>query len=431
MTTIAELSQVLQKVFTEIADKCAKKTGFVQRKRLVTGSGFAQALVFGFMADPAATREELNQAATAAGMVVSTPGLDKRFNAKAAYFLESLLAEAVQETVSCRPQVSSLLARFNGVYVGDSTSVKLPEALAGVFQGTNGDGDAAAKVAVEWEVGAGGLKLWWSDGRVHDQRTGITAHSLPPGALRLNDLGFFNLKTFAQDAAQGVYYFSRYKIGTLVYSAAGEALELARYLKRQRGACQLSIQLGAQRLNCRLIALPVPPEQVGKRRQRLREIARRKQQPTSDQTWALASWTLYITNIPEPLLSLEEAATLGATRWQIECLFDLWKNEGCLDETRSQDPQRVLCEFYAKLLALLTQQWLMVVGCWQRLDRSLHKATQVLHKRAFALLEALPDLDMLSLSLQRTLYIMAQTCGRSKRKAHPLTFQRWLKAQHA
>jgi hypothetical protein len=396
----------------------------------VSGSGFAQALVFGFLSDSSSTREALNQAATAAGMVVSTPGLDKRFNAKAAYFMDSVLAEAVKETVYSRQAAASLLARFNGVYVGDSTRVKLPDALARVFQGNNGESDAAAKVAVEWELAAGALRLWLSDATVHDQRTGITGHSLPKGALRLNDLGFFNLNSFAQDAANGVYYFSRYKIGTLIYTQNGERLDLAHYLKRQEGACQLCIQLGTQRLSCRLIALPVPPEQVGKRRKRLREIARRKQQPTSQQTLALAGWTLYITNLPDELLSLQEAAILGATRWQIECLFDLWKNEGRLDESRSQQPHRVLCEFYAKLLALLLQHWMMVVGCWHRIDRSLHLATQVIRKQAFALLGAFHDLDQLLLCLQRTLQIMALTCGRSKRKTQPSTFQLWLNAQH-
>jgi hypothetical protein len=32
--------------------------------------------VFGFLANPGATRQEMNQAAAAAGMLLSTPGLD-------------------------------------------------------------------------------------------------------------------------------------------------------------------------------------------------------------------------------------------------------------------------------------------------------------------------------------------------------------------
>lgn len=397
----------------------------------MTGSGFAQALVFGFMANPTSTRAGLNQAAASAGMLLSTPGLDKRLNARAVYFLESILAEAVATVVTAVPQTASLLTRFNGVYVGDGTTVGLPEALASVFRGNNGEHDAAAKVAVQWDLVQGGLRLWWRDGVVHDQRTGITAQPLPAGALRLNDLGFFNLQTFAADSANGVYFFSRYKVGTQVYDNHGVALDLTRDLPRKRQqACELNILLGHQRLPCRLLALPVPAAQVGKRRKRLRERARRKQQPVSERALALAGWTLYVTNIPPERLHLEEAAILGCTRWQIECLFDLWKNEGRLDESRSQDPHRVWCEFYAKLLALLIQHWLMVVGCWHRLNRSLHQALLVIRKRAFCLLDALPDLPLLVRCLSRTADILAHTCGLSKRTSQPLTFQRWLEVVH-
>jgi len=397
----------------------------------VTGSGFAQALVFGFIANPTSTRAGLNQTAANAGMRISTPGLDKRMNARAACFLESLLAEAVQSVVTAVPQTVSLLARFNGVYVGDGTTVALPAALASVFRGNNGEHDAAAKVAVQWELAQGGLRLWLSDGIVHDQRTGITAQPLPAGALRLNDLGFFNLQTFADDSANGIYFFSRYKVGTQVHSATGEPLDLMRDLPRKRlQACERSIQLGNQRLPCRLLALPVPAAQVAKRRKRLRDRARRKQQPVSERALALAGWTLYVTNIPPERLHLEEAAILGCTRWQIECLFDLWKNEGRLDESRSQDPHRVWCEFYAKLLALLIQHWVMVVGCWHRLNRSLHQAAQLIRKRAFCLLDALSDLPTLAHCLSRTADLLAHTCGLSKRATQPLTFQRWLELAH-
>ena len=397
----------------------------------MSGSGFAQAVVFSFMANPVATREAVNQTAANAGMKLSTPGLDKRFDARGATFLGSVLAEAVKAVVKAQSESESILSRFNGVYIGDSTIVKLPKALVGMYQGSNGVEDAAAKVAVQWELDKGGLSLWLSDGTIHDQRTGIVSHTLPAGALRLNDLGFFNLETFAADIHDGVYFFSRYKVGTLVYTEGGQTLDLARYLRQQgQQACDLPIQLGAKRLPCRLIALPVSPEQVGKRRKRLRDIARRKQQPLSERALALAAWTLFVTNIPPDMLSTAEAAVLGCTRWQIECLFKLWKSDGRLDESRSHDPYRVLCEFYARLLALLIQHWIMVVGCWQHLDRSLHQATQVIRKRAFCLLDALSDVAALTSALQKTAVVMAQTCHLSKRATCPLTFQRWLGSAH-
>ena len=406
-----------------------KKTGFIQRERKKTGSGFVQALVFGMMANPASTRQEINQAASQAGMRLSTQGLDKRFTAKAAYFLDQILAEAVKQMVTAVPQSQSLLSRFKGVYIGDSTVIALPDALAGVFRGTTGSEAAAVKLAVQWEMETGGVQMWLSDATVHDQRTGVVARQLPTGALRLNDLGFFNLQVFDQDVQQGRYFFSRYKGGTLIYDGAGKAVELAKRLKRQpRQAISLPIQLGAQRLACRLIALPLEPEQVARRRERLRKTARRKQQTVSPTSLALAAWTLYVTNLSDEQLSVSEAATLGATRWQIECLFKLWKGSGLLDESRSQDPHRVWCEFYAKLLALLLQHWLMLLGCWHRLNRSLHRALQVLRKQAFAFLAVLNDIPALIHTLQHTASVLADTCLLSKRAAHPLTFQSWIEA---
>lgn len=395
----------------------------------MTGAGFAQAVVFSFMGNPASTRAEVKQAAVSAGMGVSTPGLDKRFNAKGAYFLDSLLAEALNVVVRSVPVTPSILARFNGVYVGDSSVVELPEELATVFRGNNGATDAAAKVAVQWDMLSGGLGLWLSAGTVHDQRTGVVAHELPPGALRLQDLGFFNLATFAADSARGVYFLSRYKVGTLVYSSAGQRLDLLSVLPRQRQhALELTIHLGQTRLPCRLLALPVPPAQVAQRRHRLRERARRKQQPLSSRALALTGWTLYVTNIPPERLSLADAPRLACTRWQIECLFNLWKTQGHLDQSRSHDPCRVWCEFYAKLLALLIQHWVMVVGCWQHLNRSLYQATRLIRQRAFCLLDALPDLPTLIQCLTHTATALAQACQLSKRAAQPLTFQRWLEA---
>jgi hypothetical protein len=130
-----------------------KKTGFIQRQRKITGAGFAQALVFGFLANPASSRAELNQAAATVGMTVSTPGLDKRFTPKAVVFLDELLQQALQEVVQTVPGAASLLARFaGGVWVADTSSITLPSALASVWTGTDGADTAGVKVAARWNV---------------------------------------------------------------------------------------------------------------------------------------------------------------------------------------------------------------------------------------------------------------------------------------
>ena len=62
-----------------------------------------------------------------------------------------------------------------------------------------------------------------------------------------------------------------------------------------------------------------------------------------------------MTNAGADLLSLPEALVLARARWQIELLFKLWKQYGQIDASRSAKPWRVLCEVWAKLLAVLIQ----------------------------------------------------------------------------
>ena len=60
---------------------------------------------------------------------------------------------------------------------------------------------------------------------------------------------------------------------------------------------------------------------------------------------------------PADQLCVDDVLQLARVRWQIELLFKLWKSHGQLDKSRSDNPWRVLCELYAKLIAMLIQHW--------------------------------------------------------------------------
>src|SRR5256884_5297815 len=94
MTTVPQLAQTLQTVFTTTADAAARATGFVQRRSKLTGAAFVQALVFGWLANPHASVAALAQAAAVAGVAISPQGLDQRCGEAAAGFLEAELAAA-------------------------------------------------------------------------------------------------------------------------------------------------------------------------------------------------------------------------------------------------------------------------------------------------------------------------------------------------
>ena len=52
MSIISQVASRMQTVLTTVADTVAKITGFIKRHRKLTGAGFVQTLVFGWLANP-------------------------------------------------------------------------------------------------------------------------------------------------------------------------------------------------------------------------------------------------------------------------------------------------------------------------------------------------------------------------------------------
>ena len=59
MNQVTALAACLQELFGPLADFLAVWVGFVRRRRALTGSAVARALVFRWMADPEATLEDI------------------------------------------------------------------------------------------------------------------------------------------------------------------------------------------------------------------------------------------------------------------------------------------------------------------------------------------------------------------------------------
>lgn len=426
MTTIAEVGQLMQEILGKIADEEGRRSGFIRRERKLKGSSYAQALVFGWMSNPSATVNELAAAAATLGVSISKQGLDKRFNERSACLMERLLQRAVSKLVEGEALRAGVFENFSEVHVLDSTSISLPEALSWKWPGCNksGQGSAALKVSVDWELIRGRLVgIHLQAGKAHDQASPLAQQPLPENAIWLRDLGYFNLKQFAHLNSTGSYFLSRLKASCRLYRPDGQPFDwTAELLDCQGDYLELEVLVGARHLPCRLLAWRVPDDIAEQRRQHLQEVANDHAHPVSPCRWNTAHWSVYITNAPATLLSLFQAQVLAKVRWQIELLFKLWKTDGLLDEWRTTDPWRALTECFAKLLALLIQHWCLLLGAWALPNRSLHQAVLLIRKHAFHLAAVFshPDLLLRALSIiQSTL----STCRMSSLAQHPHTFQ--------
>src|SRR6266571_4870604 len=124
----------------------------------------------------------------------------------------------------------------------------------------------------------------------------------------------------------------------------------------------------------------VPLEVAEDRQERIRLKAQKNGDIPSEEILALAHWTIVITNIACKQASYSEILVLLRLRWQIERLFRLWKEDGKIDEWRTKKPYRILCEFYAKMCAMIIQQSFIQEGCWLDPLRSIVKAAAALRR---------------------------------------------------
>lgn len=430
MVTITRVANAMQKVLGETAKRLGRECQFIQRERKFTGATFAQTLVFGWLANGEASLSEMSQAAAAVGLPVSEQAIDKRFTPEAVVFMEALLQTTIAEVISAKPVSMNIFNRFNGVYIRDSTVIGLPQSLAGIWLGCgDSKGETAAlKVQVEWELSTGEFAdIALRPGREHDSQALQTSVELPPGSLNIRDLGYFKLNQLEKEHNNGRFWLTRYKTKTILLDESGERLALDDWLKhlpKSVNRAERIVSMGANhQIPCRLMVSRVSAKKAEETRRKLKRAAQKRGDTVSKARLALADWFIYVTNVPPEQLSLDEALVLVRVRWQIELLFKLWKNEGQLDESRSENPWRILCEIYAKLIALVIQHWLVLVGCWGNAKRSLTKVAKTIRKFAFQLASTIMKARQLRATIGNIRKCLASGCHINARKDQPNTYQ--------
>lgn len=434
MLSIAELQPALHDLFTDTADHLARATGFCRRARKLTGPAFAQALVFTLLENPAATLDDFAATAAEALAVDVTPqAFDKRFTAAAAAFLRSLFLDAFNRSFnSLRPALLPVLRRFPAVHLRDATLVGLPACLADLFPGRGGrhapHGRAAAvKLVFEAEVTTGELTdVSVLAGLDNERIAAVADKPLPAGALLLEDLGFFAGARLQSHIDAGVYVLTRIPAWTAVFDLRGRRLNLVKELRRHGGdRYERRVRiLHGTKAEVRLLAVRLPAAVVAQRRERVRREARQRGRPVSQRKLELCAWNILVTNAPADVLSWEAAFVARRVRWQIELAFKVFKSEGRIDETRSDCPHRVQCELFAKLLALVVQQWALLAAGYQMLKHSAYRAARRVRRRAVALLQALGSAAALAGVVAGLARVLVRYCQVVRRRVEPSTLDR-------
>jgi hypothetical protein len=455
MSSISQVSGAMQHVLRRRAKELERETGFVERSTAqLDGPTFVQTTVFGWLDNPEASYPQLRHVAASLGVPVSSQAVEQRFGVESAALLREVLQEAVGAVLSSEASAPELLSRFNGVYVQDGTIISLPAVLRDEWRGCGGStpeaGQSSMRVQVRLDLAQGGMQgPWLQEGRAAERSGEAHEAPLPQGCLYNVDAGYFTLAEMRAHGKVGCYWVTTANAGTPLIDERGQCWDLVSFLRAQTGEeVDVQVLLGKyERLPVRLIARRVSAEQAERRRKsanrekdvkakgvqrpnvRKRRAAgdkrkrTRKRKKTGKARLQLLGWTILITNVPQALLTVDEALVLARCRWQIELCWKLWKQVGKVDTWRSAKPYRILTEIYAKLLGCLITHWLTLLECWQAPNRSMVKARQVMQWMAPVLALGVAGVVPLELMVQRTSSSMATGCTVNARRKRPAAYQ--------
>ena len=397
------LSQVIQAlliIFEQGPQHFARISGFIQRQSQrsgVTAASFVLMLVGGWLKKADSSLDELVQYGADAGITLTPQGLEQRFTPHAVTLLRHVFELALAQVVKADPVAIPLAQRFGGILLEDSSSVRLPDALRHVFCGCGGSNgghktSSAFKVFVRLDMLTGQVQCsQLLHGRHADSHSPFKDTPNAPRTLHVRDRGFVDLARWRREVERGDDVVSYYKAGMSVLDAQQHAIDLAAWLDSLTSpTAEREVVVGVrEQVPMRLLVERLPEQQRQARLAHLRQQAAKHGRGLSPLSEHLAGWTLILTTASAECLSLSEALVVLRVRWQIELLFKLWKAHGQLDCWRSEKPERIECEIYAKLIGLLLQHWVVIVGCWQEPHRSLVKAAKAVQDRAILLAVAL------------------------------------------
>ncbi|MEO7022078.1 MAG: IS4 family transposase, partial [Ktedonobacteraceae bacterium] len=387
--SVTQVMEQYQSILEEKIQDIAYETGAVKRKGKLDVGTFAQMMIFGFWQDPDLRLSGLAQIGGRRDVHVTESAISQRFTPECATLFLKIMQQLAEVRLESEKVDNPFLKQFSAVIVEDSTSITFPAAIAEIWKGCGEEGStssAAVKAFVRWDVLTGelhGPRL--TNGRMNDHKSPFEIEELPEGSVYIADLGFFaidRLCRIAREKKEKRYFVTRLQSKTNLYHRCGHRIHLAGILPKLVGQVrEVGVVLGQKNgLAVRLILVKVPEEVAEERKARLWRTAKKNGDIPSEEILALAHWIMVITNIPRKWANYSEILVLLRLRWQIERLFRLWKEDAKIDEWRTKKPYRILCEFYAKMCAMIIQQSFIQEGCWLDPLRSLVKAADSLRR---------------------------------------------------
>lgn len=360
--------------------------------------GFFKMLLFDQLQhDNPSLEEHAMELDSSENIKITKEGLNKRFNESAVIFLKKIFEAYWQRVIDHNSIPSHLAAKYKAIRILDSTEFKLPDSLAEAFPGySSKSAKACAAIQFEYDVisksicnlSLGNAKQ--SDKAYADEWMG----NINEGELIIRDLGYYSIGSYQKIEDRKAHYISRLKSIIKIYEKQEDGfveLDLETIIKRikksKQSCLDLTVYIGnAEKKQVRLLAWLL--DENAQKNRLAKKKGKKGKTNKHDLLWSMLN--MFITNIPQEEITLQEAYELYKIRWQIELMFKTWKSILKLDVVRKMKAERLKCYLYAKLLWILISWDITAISepiIWMRHKGliSLYKCFSILKNKAVEL----------------------------------------------
>ena len=366
-----DLERILTK-FEEIVSQnfcsdLARKCRFIQRSTSrLDGYEFAQAMM---TPNAFLEAETLNSLAVRMQKInkncdLSASGLAQRINTKSAEaFMKACFGKVLKEIIKnefiALPDLQNL-SGFNRLLIEDSTQAELHEKLSSCFKGSGGGASkSAVKINYTFDyLSEQFVDIGFFSGSIPDQSLASRLISiLEKDDLVIRDLGYYALERLKEIEIKGAYYISRLKSDVIVYEnkEATSPLDLAKFLDQRifQGIVDVEVFIGKEKHPIRLVACLMSEEAVNKRLRNANRVTQCHGTQMSKKKLSLLKYCIFITNVPEAILSSTLVMSIYRSRWRVELIFKQWKSCLKLHIFKGYNKERFHYFLYGRLIMIL------------------------------------------------------------------------------
>lgn len=291
------------------------------------------------------------------GKAVSKQGLNNRLSWPALELVKMVLKHALQlklheyfEQEKDDETKQKLYAKFNNILIQDSTVQKLPPELSEIFKSSYSHGKKAASLRVQAIYNF--TTETWVDFDIgsytdNDQSKAMMITEVAKkDDLILRDLGYFTLESL-EHLIENQWVVTKWAKTTHLFNPQAEQkIDLLDLFQNKTQIDQL-VEVGSKkRLTMRMVAQKLPKLIANKRIEDAKND-RHSSANHSEEYYQLLNWEIYLTNVDNAILSVEEVAKIYGLRWYIEILFKAWKSyanfKTILTKEKMTYPRTVIC----------------------------------------------------------------------------------------